>query len=131
MKIEALVQKSTGTREILGLVKEVDGLKALSFNTRNLQGEKLVFVDLELDNGEEHRLFCSKSVSQRLREKEISRGMLLNFPIVKWQDEESDRVSYFIQLPDGGGGNKVSFAIEALQAEEYEAAPVKWEDLIA
>jgi hypothetical protein len=134
MKIEALVVNTTSTRNISGLLSEVDGLKSISFNTVNLaHTDKLVFVDMLLTDGTEHRVFCSKAVSAGLRSKEISKENLLSFPIVPFQSEDEAGVvgtRYYIQMPDGAS-HKVTFNVADLQLKAYEPKLVNWEELIA
>jgi len=132
MKIEALIEKMVSTRVITGLVKDVDKLKSISFNMVNLQhADKLVFVDLLLNDGTEHRIFCSKAVSAGLRSKAITKENLLSFPIVPFQSEDEAGVintRYYIQMPDGAN-NKVTFEVKDLVPTTYSPKTLNWEDL--
>lgn len=133
MKIEALIEKATGTRTIVGLLKDVDGLKSIAFNTVNLQNvDKLVFVDLLLQDGSEHRVYCSKAVSAGLRDKSIVRDNLMGFPIVPFESEDEAGVKstrYYIQKPDGQS-HRVTFDVSTLTVKDYVPAQVPWTDLI-
>ena len=132
MKIEALIEKTTSTRNITGLVKDIDGLKGISFNTVNLQhADKLVFVDLLLNDGTEHRIFCSKTVSAGFRAKEIKKTDIMSFPVVPFTSTDDDGVvstRYYIQMPDGVS-HKVTFEVKDLVATTYSPKQLKWEDL--
>lgn len=130
MKINALIERTTSTRNITGLLKDVDTLKSIAFNTVNLlHTDKLVFVDLLLDNGTEHRVFCSRTVSAGLRDKSISKENLLSFPVVPFEEEDGS-TRFFVQMPDGAS-HKVSFDVADLQLKAYEPKVVDWESLIA
>ena len=134
MKIEALIEKTTSTRNITGLVKDIDGLKSISFNTVNLQNlDKLLFVDLLLQDGSEHRIFCSKAVSAKFRTKEITKENILNFPVVPFESEDEAGIKntrYYVQMPDGAS-HKVTFNVADLQLKTYQPKLVSWEELIA
>ena len=129
MNIGTLVEKSAGTRSISCLLKDVDGLKSISFNTVNLQNTgTLVFVDLLKEDGKEYRVFCSKPVSAGVRSKAITREMLLGFPVVEYTDEEG-RTGHYIQMPDGAS-HKVTFDVSTLTAKQYVPEVVDWTALI-
>lgn len=134
MKIEALIERTTSTRNITGLLKDVDSLKSIAFNTVNLQhADKLVFVDLLLKDDTEHRIYCSKAVSAGLRDKSINKENLLSFPIVPFESEDEAGVKstrYYIQMPNGAS-HKVSFDVADLTPKAYEPTVVDWEALIA
>jgi hypothetical protein len=87
-----------------------------------------------LTDGTEHRIFCSKAVSAGLRKKEISREVLLGFPIVPFETEDAETgvssTRYYIQMPDGAS-NKVTFHVADLKLKAYEPKLVNWEELIA
>lgn len=133
MKIEALVKRAAGTRNIVGLLKDVDGLKSIAFNSVNLQNtDTLVFVDLLLQDGSEHRVFCSKEVSKMLRSKEITKEVLLGFPIVPYDITDKDGATvtaYYVQRPDGAS-HKMVFDVSTLTVKDYVPAAIPWNELI-
>ena len=133
MEINALVKKTAGTRKIVGLLKEVDNLKSIAFNSVNLQNtDTLVFVDLLLADGSEHRVFCSKEVSKMLRTKEITKEVLMNFPIVPYDITTADGATvtaYYVQRP-AGPSHRIAFDVSTLTAKDYVPKEIPWAELI-
>ena len=129
MKLNSLVQATERTVE--GLVCEIEGLKALAFNGVNLQHEdKAVMVDCILENGERHRLFCSKAVSKGIRSKAITKEMLFGFPITVGDREDGSKI-FRIEMPTSAVNNWIEVEASSLKVEEFVPSIVNYEELIA
>ena len=129
MKLVGTVPQAI-SRNIVGLVSEVEGLKSLRTNGVNLKNtDTLVFVDLLFENGTELRTFCSKAVSAKVRSKEISLSNLLSFPVVPFEHEDGD-IRNYIQMP-AGSSNTITVDVKDLVLVNYVPKTVNFEELIA
>ena len=129
MKINSLVKERT---QSLGLVNEIDNLVDLMFNSVNLvHDDKNIMVDAVLENGERHRMYCSKAVSKGLREKTITKAMLYGFPIFEAKTKTGEDILR-IELPTGKSSNWFAINVKDLKAEDFVPTTVaSYEELLA
>ena len=135
MKLGEFSLVNNTERKIESLLCEVEGLKSIAFNGVNLQGTKKIMVDITLENGQRHRLYCSENVSAGIRNKSITKEMLFGFPIilVTVEDEKTGetRQFYRIEMPTSAVNNWIEVEASSLKVEEFVQSVANYEELIA
>ena len=104
-------------------------LSKVNLTDTNLEGEKLVMVDVEIAGQETERMFCSKAVSQNLRDKEITAGELMSLPIALVETEDG-RQFYQLQMPSRES-NQLKLGKDKAKKPKVRKSVAKFEDLVA
>jgi len=129
LKIKTINAVKEFTREIIGTIAEIVGFENIILTDTNLEGEKLVMVDVEIAGQETERMFCSKAVSLNLRNKEITAGELMNLPIALVETEDG-RQFYQLQMPSRES-NQLKLAKDKAKKPKTRKSVAKFEELVA
>lgn len=135
MKLGEFSLVNNTERKIESLLCEVEGLKSIAFNGVNLQGTKKIMVDITLENGQRHRLYCSDNVSAGIRNKSITKEMLFGFPytLAETKPNAEGKTSQFyrIEMPTSAVNNWIEVEASSLKVEEFIQSVANYEELIA